>query len=180
MFTDRKYLMEKYEYIGSYLKVKVMDSPAGPYETIETKTKHGAHIIVLCQNEVLLVQQFRPPVNTLTWEFPGGVVEDGEDIKLGAIREVKEEANVDVPVESLQLVSVTYLSPSLMDLTITIYLGRVSDDFDKTLVFPQESEIETIGWFDVDELILSYLDNPEADITGVAAQLILAKALKLL
>ncbi len=35
------------------------------------------------------------------WEFPGGKIEDGEDDKTALIREIKEELNLNIEVQSL-------------------------------------------------------------------------------
>ncbi len=40
---------------------------------------------------VPLVRQFRPALQRVTLELPGGLAEDGEDMGLGALRELKEE-----------------------------------------------------------------------------------------
>src|SRR5512147_313760 len=51
-----------------------------------------ANIVALTKNgEVVLVRQYRHGVNQVLLEFPGGVVEDEEDPKTGARRELLEE-----------------------------------------------------------------------------------------
>jgi 8-oxo-dGTP pyrophosphatase MutT (NUDIX family) len=49
---------------------------------------------VICltpDDHLVLVRQFRPGVERLTLEIPGGVVDHGEDPLAGAIRELREE-----------------------------------------------------------------------------------------
>lgn len=49
------------------------------------------------KNEVLITR--RASVNDVLpeyWDIPGGTLEDGEDPQIGAVREAKEEANLDV------------------------------------------------------------------------------------
>jgi 8-oxo-dGTP pyrophosphatase MutT (NUDIX family) len=51
-----------------------------------------ANIVALTKaGEVVLVRQYRHGVEEVIWEFPGGVVEDGEDPMEGAKRELLEE-----------------------------------------------------------------------------------------
>ena len=41
--------------------------------------------------EMLLVQQFRPPMNAVTVELPAGLIDPGEGAEVAALRELKEE-----------------------------------------------------------------------------------------
>lgn len=59
----------------------------------------SAYVGVLTQIEdgsILLVRQFRPCVETYTWEFPGGTVDTGETPEEAARKEVEEETGLRV------------------------------------------------------------------------------------
>jgi 8-oxo-dGTP diphosphatase len=58
------------------------------------KTKIGEYAIVLNSKNEFLMVQFNAPDNT--WHFPGGRLDEGEDATEGLIREVKEEANIEI------------------------------------------------------------------------------------
>lgn len=47
---------------------------------------------VTSSGHVVLVRQFRPGSGEVTWEFPGGVVETGEDPADAVVRELEEES----------------------------------------------------------------------------------------
>ena len=53
-----------------------------------------AAVLVLRDNYVLLVRQYRLLINRLSFEVPGGAVDDGETPKGSAIRECMEETGV--------------------------------------------------------------------------------------
>ncbi|MBQ7332686.1 MAG: NUDIX hydrolase [Opitutales bacterium] len=48
-------------------------------------------IPVTSEGKILLVNQFRFGIRELSWEFPGGVIDNGEDFLHAAVREVAEE-----------------------------------------------------------------------------------------
>lgn len=50
-------------------------------------------LIINDKNEILLVKNPRKG-----WEYPGGIVEEGETVPQGLIREIKEESGVDVDI----------------------------------------------------------------------------------
>lgn len=47
---------------------------------------------ITVDGRVVLVRQFRPGTGDITWEFPGGVVEPGEDPAAAVMRELEEES----------------------------------------------------------------------------------------
>jgi 8-oxo-dGTP pyrophosphatase MutT (NUDIX family) len=81
-----------------------------------------ANVLALTKNgEVVLVRQYRHGVCDVLWEFPGGVVEDGEDPMDGARRELLEEtgyrADKFIPIGRL------YPNPALQTNTLYCFLA---------------------------------------------------------
>lgn len=59
-------------------------------------SEHGQRVglVVLRNDCVLLVRQYRFLIDGLSWEIPGGGVKAGENVEAGAIRECVEETGV--------------------------------------------------------------------------------------
>ncbi|XP_044954000.1 nudix hydrolase 2-like [Hordeum vulgare subsp. vulgare] len=100
------------------------------------------------KREVLVVQEKNDVLKGLgIWKFPTRVVEPGEDINIGVVREVKEETGVDakfVEVVSFRQSHKAYFEK--LDLFFVCILRPLSVDITK-----QESEIEDAQWMPVEE-----------------------------
>ena len=60
--------------------------------------KPTVDIIIDKNNSVLLIERNNPPFG---WALPGGFVDEGESVEQAAIREAKEETNLDVTLKQL-------------------------------------------------------------------------------
>ena len=60
-------------------------------EYFVTETGHRVGVVVVRNDSVLLVRQYRFILNGLSWEIPGGRVEEGEAAESAIIRECLEE-----------------------------------------------------------------------------------------
>ncbi len=50
------------------------------------------------QDRVVLVRQYRYAIDDYIYEFPAGLVEEGEDFHAAAVRELKEETGLDLAI----------------------------------------------------------------------------------
>uniref|UniRef100_A0A0D9WSD2 Nudix hydrolase domain-containing protein n=1 Tax=Leersia perrieri TaxID=77586 RepID=A0A0D9WSD2_9ORYZ len=124
--------------------------PATPH-TLPVNATHRVGVGAFVMNdkrEVLAVQEKSGVLRGLgVWKFPTGVVEPGEDINIGAVREVKEETGIDaefVEVLAFRQSHKAYFDKS--DLFFVCILRPLSFDITK-----QESEIEAAQWMPVEE-----------------------------
>ena len=121
----------------------------------------GVGVVVFNENrQVVLVKRGNEPSQGL-WAIPGGNVELGEQVRETAIREVKEECNIDI--ELMDLLGV-------VDLILKDENGRVQYHYILIDYLAQytrgnikaQSDISDIGWFYQHEL--QQLDIPEVTL----------------
>lgn len=53
------------------------------------------------EEKIVLIRQYRCPLDDYIYEFPAGLVDDGEDFKTAGVRELKEETGLDfIPIDA--------------------------------------------------------------------------------
>jgi 8-oxo-dGTP diphosphatase len=86
---------------------KFTDAEIIEYENKLPKKRMAVGVLFFNVSQELLILK---PVYKEGWIVPGGVVEENESMRDAAIREVKEEINLDA--SSLALLAIDYLSPA--------------------------------------------------------------------
>lgn len=66
-----------------------------------------AEVCVKKDNKILMVQENRKEKKG-KWNMPAGKLEENEDIITAAIREVKEETNIDINIKELYVLKKKY------------------------------------------------------------------------
>lgn len=107
---------------------------------LNTKKNHPDGVIIYSlygekQDKVVLVRQYRYSIDDYIYEFPAGLVEENEDYKEAAIREMKEETGLEFsPIK----VHPAYEKPAFTSIGMTdescsavfgISTGSVSQDY---------------------------------------------------
>lgn len=95
-------------------------------------------------NRLILVRQYRPPVNKFTIEFPAGLVNHGESPEETAIRELREETGYRGKV--LRVLPPAYSSPGLTSEATSIVIMEADEAEQGTLQtqFDESEDIETL------------------------------------
>ncbi len=135
----------------------------------------GAVAVVVLneQNQVLLLRQYRHPVQMNLWEVPAGLLDvDGEDFVVGAARELAEEA--DLEATQWHVLTDFFNSPGSSSEAIRIYLARGITEVPEEMRHvrtDEEAEIE-FAWLDLDEaaqkVLAGQIHNPSA-VVGILA-----------
>ena len=113
----------------------------------------GACVIAKCDDYIYFVKQFRYPYGKVLLEIPAGKLNEGEDPKACAIRELEEETGLIA--EKVELLHSIYPTPAYTDEVIYIYLasnlkkGTVHLDSDEFL------NVVKIKTDDVKKMLLS-------------------------
>ena len=98
--------------------------------------------IIVEDGKVLLVQEKEGH-----WGLPKGHVEGNETYEETAIREVKEETNLDVEIDSSKVFKINYIIDNKIDKTVYFFPARTASGIAQR----QESEISEIKWVPVKE-----------------------------
>lgn len=111
--------------------------------------------------KLVLVKQFRVPLNDYIYEIPAGLIDKGEDVLTSAKRELFEETGLEL-IEITEVFENLYVSPGVTDECVDIVFctckGDVSD-----LHLEEDEDIE-IGLYDEEEVRRILADKNKMDI----------------
>lgn len=126
-----------------------------------------AGVVVVRDGSILLTRQYRFLQNALSWEIPGGKVDEGEPPEIAAARECQEEAGVRV--RNLKKLAVYYPGLDNVQNRTTIFW---TNDWDEGEFKANKSEVEEIHWIPLD-YCMQMIENEEIldalTVTGVLA-----------
>lgn len=113
LYKGKKFAVER-------RKVKLPDGRTPVYDLVV----HGGAVVILAfpkPGEILLLRQYRPAVGGWLWEIPAGTLEENEDPKYCAGRELEEECGY-VPGKLTKLCEF-YPSPGVMTEKMWVYVA---------------------------------------------------------
>lgn len=100
-------------------------------------------------SKILLNKEFRMAVGEAVYNFPAGLIDEGEDARTAAKRELREETGLNlVSIKSHWPTS--YNAVGLTNETSTVIVGVATGD-----ILPSDSDLEEIeaGWFTKEEVL---------------------------
>lgn len=124
MDTAEKKISSKLIYKGKILSLYVdgVELPNGETSYREcVRHSGGACVLFIKEGKVALVRQYRYLYGKEIYEIPAGKMEEGEDAKISAVRELEEETGYRAEVTHLLDI---YPTPGYIDEIIHIYLAK--------------------------------------------------------
>jgi 8-oxo-dGTP diphosphatase len=146
-------------YVDGFLNLPIYQITHLPNpETVpmpSTKMKQVVAALILREEQILICQRTADQTMPLKWEFPGGKVEPGEDLKDALHRELDEELGIDAVIgRKIAAIRHTYASGAALEL----YFYRV-DHFKREI---ENRIFNDVRW--IDRKDLPTYDFLEADV----------------
>jgi hydrolase, NUDIX family len=111
--------------------------------------------------KLVLVKQFRVPLNDYIYEIPAGLIDKGEDVLTSAKRELFEETGLEL-IEITEVFENLYVSPGVTDECVDIVFCTCKGDI-SDLHLEEDEDIE-IGLYDEEEVRRILADKNKMDI----------------
>lgn len=108
------------------------------------KKEKSCGAIIIENEKTLLVQEAEGH-----WGFPKGHVEANETEEETAIREVKEETNLDIKIQNGKRYEISYITDDEIDKTVVYFIAEKIGGNESW----QEEEISQIKWATFDEAL---------------------------
>lgn len=105
-------------------------------------------VYVECDGEYLYMRKTMPDTVKGKWGVPGGKVEEGEDITAAAVRELKEEAGIEVCEHALKYLKPLYIKTSYASFGFYIFVLTLKEKPEVTL----SDEHDEYGWYTSDKV----------------------------
>lgn len=126
MIYEEKTVSSEKVFEGRIIKVKVdrVEMPDGSAATRELVEHPGGVGIVAItdKDEIILVEQYRKPLDKAIYEIPAGKLDPGEHHRTCGIRELEEETGLSAKV--FDYMGFIYPSPGFTDEVTHVYLAK--------------------------------------------------------
>ncbi|MEW5941262.1 MAG: NUDIX hydrolase [Chloroflexota bacterium] len=138
-------------YIRPRIREDKVELPNGNlFDAMVFEFRRWANVVALTpEREVVLIRQYRHGVQKLVWEFPGGVVEDGETALAGAQRELLEESGYTAS----DFIQVGAFHPNPASLSNALYAFLATDARRVAAQRLDEAEQIEVHLFPLDEVV---------------------------
>ena len=125
MNFEEKTISRKQVYQGNIINVEsqTVELPDGRLATRDVVLHPGASVIIPLSDkgELYMVKQFRKPIDSVSLEIPAGKLDHGEDPKVCAERELKEETGLSA--ENIKHIISIHSTPGFSNEVLHLYLA---------------------------------------------------------
>ncbi|PKB79935.1 MAG: hypothetical protein BZY88_10815 [SAR202 cluster bacterium Io17-Chloro-G9] len=166
------------EFRGRIIDVRVdkVRLPDGRITTREI-AEHGASVCVVpvdAERNVLMVRQYRKPIEDQLLEVPAGGIEPGETPEQAAVRELQEEVGFNAG--EIRLLSSFWISPGWCTEYMYAYLATDLVSASLPADYDENIEVVPVPFEDIDRLLQS---GEIIDLKSIASLVLAAKMLDL-
>lgn len=152
---DVKYLTE-----NNHTKVYEMISRNRNIQTLEElQNKQSNAVVMILTNEtndkILLTKEYRLAVGQWVYNFPAGLIDDGETTEIAAKRELKEETGLDL-IKITDILDKSYSAVGFSNERNAVVFGIANGEFHEST-----SDVEEIipNWYTKDEILSIIKEN---------------------
>lgn len=145
---EEKTLSTKEIYKGKIIRLQVdeVELPDGKTSKREIVRHQGAVAVipVTAEGKIIMVEQYRKPLEKSIIEVPAGKLEAGESPDVTAIRELEEETGYTTKPENLTFVDSFYTSPGFADEIMYIYFTDKLEKLEKPVEVDDDEFLELV------------------------------------
>lgn len=118
------------------------------------------------ENKLVIIKQFRVPLNDYVYEIPAGLIDAGEDFETTVRRELKEETGLDLlQIDYEKTKSKVYISTGMTDESVALVYCSCSGEISyENLEDDEDIEVKLVSKEEAKELISS---NEKIDIKAL-------------
>lgn len=111
------------------------------------------HVFLIRGNELLLLKRFNTGHEDGDYGVPAGRLEGGEEVKSAAIREVKEECDIDINPDDLRIVGVMHIK----SIAERVDFFFVTEQWSGEIRNVEPHKCTDLSWFAMDKLPLNFI-----------------------
>lgn len=128
----------------------------------------GVAILAILDGKIGLVNVFRHPVRSYSWELPRGFMENQEEPVISAQRELKEETGLDCAVEHMQSLGIVTPEAGILQARVALFAAL---NCKKTSKPAKELGHKEFSFFSREEIDKMILKSEIQETTTISAYL---------